>query len=84
MRYRNLILSAMMMVGVVFGQVVTGFVGEGEKPLVGANVVVEGTTKGGVTDSEGKFTIETGSGTSDRSTSITNSISKLCNTTGFM
>ena len=38
MRYRNLILSAMMMVGVVFGQVVTGFVGEGDKPLVGANV----------------------------------------------
>ena len=65
MRYRNLILSSMMMVGFVFGQVVTGFVGEGDKPLVGANVVVEGTTKGGVTDSEGKFTIETGSGTFD-------------------
>ena len=61
MRYRNLILSSMMMVGFVFGQVVTGFVGEGDKPLVGVNVVVEGTTKGGVTDSEGKFTIETGS-----------------------
>ena len=45
MRYRNLILSAIMMVGVLFGQVVTGFVGEGDKPLVGANVVVEGTTK---------------------------------------
>ena len=65
MRYRNLILSAIMMVGVVFGQVVTGFVGEGDKPLVGANVVVEGTTKGGVTDSEGKFTIDTGTGTFD-------------------
>ena len=35
MRYRNLILSSMMMVGFVFGQVVTGFVGEGDKPLVG-------------------------------------------------
>ena len=65
MRYRNLILSTIMMVGVVFGQVVTGFVGEGDKPLVGANVVVEGTTKGGVTDSEGKFTIDTGTGTFD-------------------
>ena len=41
MRYRNLILSSMMMVGFVFGQVVTGFVGEGDKPLVGANVVVD-------------------------------------------
>ena len=65
MRYRNLILSSMMMVGLVFGQVVTGFVGEGDKPLVGANVVVDGTTLGGVTNSEGKFTIETGSGTFD-------------------
>jgi hypothetical protein len=55
----------MMTSGLVFGQVVTGFVGEGDKPLVGANVVIDGTELGGVTDSEGKFTIETGSGTFD-------------------
>ena len=65
MKYHNLILTLTMMVGIVFGQVVTGFVGEGDHPLVGANVVVEGTDKGGVSDSEGKFTIETGSGTFD-------------------
>jgi len=69
MRNRNLILSAIMMCGIVFGQTVTGFVGEGEKPLVGANVVVEGTKLGGVTDETGKFIIETGSGTFDITTS---------------
>ena len=54
-----------MMTGIVFGQAVTGFVGDGENPLVGANVVVEGTQNGGVTDDGGKFIIETGSGTFD-------------------
>ena len=54
-----------MSVGFVFGQAVTGFVGVGEKPLVGANVIVVGTELGGVTDSEGKFVIETGTGTFD-------------------
>ena len=53
------------MTGIVFGQAVTGFVGDGENPLVGANVVVEGTQNGGVTDNGGKFVIETGSGTFD-------------------
>ena len=54
-----------MTVGIVFGQAVTGFVGTGEEPLVGANVIVEGTELGGVTDAEGKFVIETGTGTFD-------------------
>ena len=54
-----------MMTGIGFGQAVTGFVGDGENPLVGANVVVEGTQNGGVTDDGGKFIIETGSGTFD-------------------
>jgi len=63
MNYRNLFLSSVLSVGFVFAQAVTGFVGEGEEPLVGANVVIEGTELGGVTDSEGKFVIETGTGT---------------------
>ena len=54
-----------MSVGVVFGQSVTGFVGVGEQPLVGANVIVEGTELGGVSDESGKFVIETGEGTFD-------------------
>ena len=65
MNYRNLISTLMIMSSIVFGQAVTGFVGDGEKPLVGANVVVEGTQNGGVTDDEGKFIIETGTGTFD-------------------
>jgi len=65
MNYRNLISGLIMSVGVVFGQSVTGFVGVGEQPLVGANVIVEGTELGGVSDESGKFVIETGEGTFD-------------------
>ena len=65
MNYRNLIFGLIMSVGVVFGQSVTGFVGVGEQPLVGANVIVEGTELGGVSDESGKFVIETGEGTFD-------------------
>ena len=65
MNYRNLISVLVMSVGLVFGQAVTGFVGNGEEPLVGANVTIEGTELGGVTDAEGKFVIETGTGTFD-------------------
>ena len=54
MNYRNLIFGLILSVGVVFGQSVTGFVGVGEQPLVGANVVIEGTQNGGVTDDKGK------------------------------
>ena len=44
----------------LYGQSVVGVVtGEG-KPLAGANVVVEGTDKGGVTDENGKYTIDVG------------------------
>ena len=55
----------MMSFGFVFGQAVTGYVGTEEEPLVGANVVVEGTELGGVNRRDGKFVIETGSGTFD-------------------
>ena len=65
MTYRNLITFLMLSVSIVFGQAVTGFVGSGEEPLVGANVIIEGTELGGVTDAEGKFVIETGIGTFD-------------------
>ena len=62
MNYRNLISVLMMSFTIVFGQAVTGYVGTEDGPLVGANVVVEGTELGGVSDDEGKFVIETGSG----------------------
>ena len=65
MTYRNLISVLMMSFSLVFGQAVTGYVGTEDGPLVGANVVVEGTELGGVSDDEGKFVIETGSGNFD-------------------
>jgi len=76
MNYRNLISILAMSVGLVYGQAVTGFVGDGEKPLVGANVIVEGTELGGVTDESGKFVIETGSGTFDITASYIGYVAK--------
>jgi len=65
MKIRNLITSIIMTTG-LFAQSVVGVVTDVDsKPLVGANVIVEGTESGGVTDGEGKFTIKTGPGTFD-------------------
>ena len=49
----------MMMTG-LFAQSIVGVVNSGEEPLIGANVAVEGTDKGGVTDNSGKYTIDIG------------------------
>ena len=65
MTIRNLISVLIMSCSLVFGQAVTGYVGTEDGPLVGANVVVEGTELGGVSDDAGKFVIETGSGNFD-------------------
>ena len=60
MTYRNLITSILLSTG-LFAQAVVGVVTDvNSNPLVGANVVVEGTEKGGVTDVNGKFTIDLG------------------------
>jgi len=65
MKLRNLITSIMITTG-LFAQAVVGVITDVDsKPLVGANVIVEGTELGGVTDGEGKFTIKTGPGTFD-------------------
>ena len=44
----------------LYGQSIVGVVNSEGKPLAGANVVVEGTDKGGVTDQDGKYTIDVG------------------------
>ena len=44
----------------LYGQSIVGVVNSEGKPLAGANVVVEGTDKGGVTDQYGKYTIDVG------------------------
>ena len=55
----------MMTTGLIAQSVVGVVTDVNSEPLVGANVIVEGTELGGVTDGEGKFTIKTGEGTYD-------------------
>ena len=60
---RNLLslLFTFLMPIALLGQSVVGVVNDKEgNPLVGANVVVDGTDKGGVTDNSGKYTIDVG------------------------
>ena len=60
---RNLITSLLVFLAPIylFGQSVVGVVTDTEgEPLDGANVVVEDTDKGGVTDNSGKYTIDVG------------------------
>jgi len=60
MNKRNLIVSIMLATG-LYSQSIVGVVTDTESnPLVGANVVVEGTDKGGVSDESGKYTIDVG------------------------
>ena len=60
MNYRNLITSVLLTTG-LFAQAIVGVVTDvNSNPLAGANIVVEGTEKGGVTDESGKYTIDIG------------------------
>jgi len=63
MNKRNLISLSLSLFTPIFiyGQSVVGVVNSEGKPLAGANIVVEGTDKGGVTDESGKYTIDVGS-----------------------
>ena len=62
MDYRNLtsLLLTFFAPIYLYGQSIVGVVNSEGKPLAGANVVVEGTDKGGVTDENGKYTIDVG------------------------
>jgi len=63
MNKRNLISSLFVFLApiVLLGQSVVGVVTDDDgSPLAGANVVVEGTDKGGVADNTGKYTIDVG------------------------
>ena len=57
MNYRNLISILNSLGFVLIGQSISGFVGDGDKPLVGANVIVEGTELGGVSDERWKIIV---------------------------
>ena len=61
MNIRNLITSVLLTTSGLFAQAIVGVVTDvNSNPLAGANVVVEGTEKGGVTDENGKYTIDIG------------------------
>jgi len=63
--YRNLIASMLMMTGLFAQSIVGTIVDVDSQPLEGANIVVEGTDLGGVSDKDGAFSIEVTSGTYD-------------------
>ena len=62
MNKRNLISLSLAFFTPIFlyGQSIVGVVNGEGKPLAGANIVVEGTDKGGVSDETGKYTIDVG------------------------
>ena len=78
----------LLMVGLVFGYtvaaqtVVTGrVVDEYQRPLIGANVLVPGTTQGTSTDVDGAFSIQVGKGVNEVLVSFLNykSVTKQLN-----
>ena len=57
---RLIILFSAYIVSNVFGATLTGIVQDSvsKKPLIGANVIIDGTDLGAATDADGKYTIE--------------------------
>ena len=80
MKYRNLIVSIMMMTGLFAQSIVGTVIDSDSKPLEGANIVVVGTELGGVSAKDGSFKIDVPTGTYDVTasfigyTSVTNSV----------
>ena len=64
-KYRNLIASMLMMTGLFAQSIVGTIVDVDSQPLEGANIVIEGTDLGGVSNEDGAFSIEVTSGTYD-------------------
>ena len=64
MNKRNLISSLLVFLMPIFliGQSVVGVVSDGDKPLVGANVVIQGTNLGTVSDDDGFYSIDVPAG----------------------
>ena len=60
MKKRNLITSLLMMFLPIFlfGQSVSGVVNDGDAPLAGANIVVQGTELGAVSSDDGSYRVE--------------------------
>ena len=69
MNKRNLISSLVIFLApiILWGQSVSGVVSDGDKPLVGANVVVDGTDLGAMSLNDGSYRIELEGGSGDYS-----------------
>ena len=65
MNKRNLISSLVMFLApiILWGQSVSGIVSDGDKPLVGANIVVDGTDLGATSSDDGSYIIVLEGGT---------------------
>ena len=72
MKTRNLItlLLTMFLPIFLFGQSISGIVDNGDTPLAGANVVVEGTDLGAVSSDDGSYRVEVAPGTYTITTSF--------------
>ena len=57
MNYRNLIASIMMITG-LFAQSIVGVVTDGNEPLAGANIVIDGTSVGTVSSEDGTYILD--------------------------
>jgi len=56
--FRKFLCSIFFLVGgLMYAQTVTGTVSDASGPLPGVNVIVKGTTNGGQTDLDGKYTL---------------------------
>jgi len=69
---RNLITALLIMFLPIFlfGQSVSGIISDGDTPLIGANVVVEGTELGAVSSDDGSYRVEVAPGTYTITTSF--------------
>jgi len=69
---RNLITALLIMFLPIFlvGQSVSGIISDGDTPLIGANVVVEGTELGAVSSDDGSYRVDVAPGTYTVTTSF--------------
>jgi len=60
MKTRNLITSLLMMFLPIFlfGQSISGIISDGNAPLAGANIVVQGTELGAVSSDDGSYRVD--------------------------
>jgi len=56
--FKLFLLGVFLTLGKSYGQSVSGIVTDGDMPILGANIIVESTTKGTTTNFDGKYTLD--------------------------